>query len=59
MQRRSGAFGLCLKYSMHFIIYDHVTGMKDALILIEITVSYHIKATSFKSPYLDQKVLNT
>ena len=25
---------------MHFIIYDHGTGMKDALILIKIIVSY-------------------
>ena len=25
---------------MHFIIYDHGTGMKDALFLIKIIVSY-------------------
>ena len=29
---------------MHFIIDDHVTGMKDARILIEIKVSYNTEA---------------
>ena len=29
---------------MHFIIHDHVTGMKDALLLIEINVSYNTEA---------------
>ena len=29
---------------MHFIIDDHVTGMKDALILIKVKLSYNTEA---------------